>query len=130
MQQALHAESESGDVEVHEQPARQIRQLQVSQHLRNMHSMNLLDRLHFDDKLSFDHDVETERVADRLAAILNRDAVFLLKVESGEQQLYDESVTVGRLQQPRAKPPMHFDRATDDASTKSLQVFDIGFHDR
>ena len=47
-----------------------------------MHSMNFLDRLHFDDKLSFDHDVETERVADRLAAILNRDAPFLLNIES------------------------------------------------
>ena len=32
---------------------------EVSQHLSNMHAMNFLDRLHFDDKLSFDHDVET-----------------------------------------------------------------------
>ena len=95
-----------------------------------MHSMNLLDRLHFDDKLSFDHDIETERVADRLAAILNRDAPFLLNIESSQQQLYDESVTVGRLQEPWPKPPMHFDRTTDDASTKSLQVLDISFHDR
>ena len=95
-----------------------------------MHAMNSLDSLYFDDELPLDHDVETERVADRLAAILDREAPFLLEFESREQQFDYERVTIGRFQEPSLQPPMNFNRAADDSSTKSLQVLNICFHDR
>jgi hypothetical protein len=125
MHESSQACAETGGIEIHEQTDWTPCQLEVCDHFREMNGVESFDRFHFDHKATFDQDVEPEIVADRLAAVRERDVPLALNMHALRFELNDEAAAINRLQQPWPEFPMHGDGAPDRPFRQGINVAGI-----
>lgn len=122
------ARFQSSCIEVHEEAGRAAGELQVGDDLGRVDSMQLLDRLHFDDEALFDQDVELER-SDTLAAIFERYLAIGSDLQPFSLQLDQHAVVIDGLQQPWSKGAVYGDGAAYGPFRQSVDVRAIDLHE-
>ena len=110
-----------GNVEIHQQPDTDARHSHVIQRLRVMNRRKMLHGLDLENKRAA-HDEVEKYVAEKLAAIFKRNALFSLERNLSRFQFQPERLGVRVLWQAGTEFTMHHDAAADRLRD---QVFEL-----
>ena len=103
-----------GNVEIDEQPDRQLRELQIGDDLSLVYREKMLDGLDLEDQLVLHHEVEAVAAIEIDALVSHRDRNLTSCAKSTQGQLLRQAVLVSRLQQAGAEVAVYLDARADD----------------
>lgn len=128
MIEASQPGSKTGCVEVHEESRRTSGELQVGDHLRQMHRMHDLDSFELHDEAAFDQEVQPELTPEWLTFVFKRNSPFALDAQLRGRQFDDQAFPVDALQQAWSERAVHFDRGANDLLGERVDVSTTPVH--
>lgn len=102
-------------IEINEQADMEACDSQISEKLRLENRIKSFYTLQFQNDSFFDDEVQSV-FTDQLSPVVDRNRSLALKRDLGKREFDSQSGFVDRFQKTRPQPPMHFNRATDDAA--------------
>ena len=87
-----------------------------------MDRQNLFHRLEFDDELSLDDEIDPVATVQPVSSVFQWQWHLPIIVNAVPRQLEPQALLVRRLQQPRAKLPMHGNSRADDPPAQAPQL--------
>jgi hypothetical protein len=107
---------QQGDIEVDQESDRQLRKLEVGQHLRRVDGIERTYGLQFDQQCLLYDEIHSVPAIEVDSSVLDRQGELAQDLESHAAKLVDKARLVGGLEKAGAERSMDFHRSSDDFS--------------